>query len=145
MGKKTRVSYKSKKVVSTSKPLEFLHLDLFRPSRIRSLGGNYYRFVIVGDCSRFTWTLFLAYKETFKAFFKFAKLVQNLYNLKIITLRSDHGGELVNHQFEKFCNKNKITHNFPCPRNPQQNGVVERKNHVLKELARTMILKNEFA
>jgi hypothetical protein len=53
-GKQTRVSFKPKNIVSTSKPLELLHLDLFGPSRIRSLGGNYYRFVIVDDFSRFT-------------------------------------------------------------------------------------------
>lgn len=54
MGKKTRVSFKPKKVISTSKPLELLHLDLFGPSLTRSLGGNYYRFVIFDDYSRFT-------------------------------------------------------------------------------------------
>lgn len=40
-GKQTRVSFKPKNIVSTSKPLE-LHLDL---------GGNYYPFVIVDDYS----------------------------------------------------------------------------------------------
>lgn len=62
MGKKTRVSFKSKNIVSTSKPLELLHLDLFGPSRTRSLGENYYGFVIVDDYSIFTWTLFLTQK-----------------------------------------------------------------------------------
>ena len=69
MGKKSRVSFKIKKVISTSKPFEHLHLDLFGPSRTRSLGDNYYGFVICDDYSRFTWTLFLAHKdETFKVF-----------------------------------------------------------------------------
>jgi len=58
----TRVSFKPKNIVSTSKPLEIHHLDLFGPSRTRSLGGNYYGFVIVDDFFRFTWTLFLSSK-----------------------------------------------------------------------------------
>jgi len=33
-------------------------------------------------------------------------------------------------------------HNFSTPRTPQQNGVVERKNRFLEELARTML--NEY-
>lgn len=59
-GKQTRVSFKLKKVILTSKPLELLHLDLFVPLQTRSLEGNYYKFVIASDYSRFTWTLFLS-------------------------------------------------------------------------------------
>ena len=44
--------------------------------------------------------------------------------------------------FEKFCEENGIMHNFSAPRTPQQNGVVERKNRSLEELARTML--NEY-
>lgn len=81
MGKQMRVSFKSKKVISTSKPLELLHLDLFGHSRKRCLGDNYYGFLIVDDYFRFTWTLFLVYKdETFMAFVDFAKLVQNIFS-----------------------------------------------------------------
>jgi len=139
-GKQTRVSFKPKNIVSTSKPLEFLHLDLFRPSRTRSLGGNCYGFVIVDDFFRFTWTLFLSSNDdTFEAFSKFANVIQNQLSSKIISLRSDHGGEFVNHRFENYCDEFGIQHNFSCPRTPQQNGVVERKNRVSEELARTMI------
>ena len=138
--KQTRVSFKPKNVVSTSKPLELLHLNLFRPSRTKSLGGNYYDFVIVDDYSRFTWNLFLSRKDdTFNAFAKFSKVIQNKILFKIVSLGNDHGGEFVNHHFEDFCDEFDISYNFTCPRTPQQNGVVERKNRVLKDLARTMI------
>ena len=33
----------------------------------------------------------------------------------------------------------RITHIFPYPRTSQQNGVVERKNRTLIEVARTML------
>ena len=42
MGKQKRISFKSKNLVSTSRPLELLHMDLFGPSRTKSIGGNYY-------------------------------------------------------------------------------------------------------
>jgi len=124
MGKQTKISFKSKNFVSTTKPLELLHMDLFGPSRTKSLGGNYYGFVIVDDFSRFSWTFFLVSKsDTFSAFEKFAKVSQNKLNTKIISIRSDHGGEFENHLFEKFCDDNGIDHNFSAPRTPQQNGV----------------------
>ena len=134
------MSFKPKNIVSTSKRLELLHLDLFGPSRTRSLSGNYYGFFIVDDFSRFTWTLFLSSKDdTFEAFIKFSNVIQNQLSLKIISLRSDHDGEFLNHRFEIYCDEFGISHNFSCPITPQQNGVVERKNRVLEELARTMI------
>jgi len=40
------------------------------------------------------------------------------------------------------CEKHGINHNFSAPRTPQQNGVVERKNRSLEELARIMLNEN---
>ena len=139
-GKQTKSSFKPKHRVSTERPLQLLHMDLFGPSRTKSMGGNLYALVIVDDFSRFTWTLFLAHKnDAFYSFRKFAKLVQNEKSLKIVSIRSDHGGEFQNDEFELFCEEHGINHNFSSPRTPQQNGVVERKNRSLEELARTML------
>lgn len=61
-------------MVSTTRPLQLLHMDLFDPSRTRIFGGNVYALVIIDDFSRFSWTLFLVQKsDAFKAFKKFAK------------------------------------------------------------------------
>jgi len=130
-GKQTKVSFKPKNCISTERPLELFHMDLFGPSRTMSLGGNYYALVIVNDFSRFTWTLFLAAKnETFYAFKKPAKVLENEKGSKIVSLRSDHGEEFQNEKFEHFCEKHGIKHNFSTPRTLQQNGVVEeRTNH----------------
>ncbi len=56
--------------------------------------------------------------------------------MKILKVRTDHGGEFENEPFETFCEKNGIVHEFSSPRTPQQNGVVERKNRPLQEMAR---------
>ena len=139
-GKQVKVSFKSKNIVSTNRPLQLLHMDLFGPSRTMSFGGNYYALVIVDDYSRFTWTLFIPHKNhSFTVFKRLAKVIQNEKNLKIASIRSDHGGEFENQVFETFCEKHGIEHNFSAPRTPQQNGVVERKNRSLEELARTML------
>jgi len=76
MGKQTKSSFQPINVVSTTRPLELLHMDLFGPSRTMSLGGNYYGLVIVDDYSRFTWTFFIATKdETYHVLKNFAKVV----------------------------------------------------------------------
>ncbi|GKC81205.1 retrovirus-related pol polyprotein from transposon TNT 1-94 [Tanacetum coccineum] len=46
------LSHKAKNIVSTTRCLELLHMDLFGPSAVRSYGGNRYTLVIVDDYSR---------------------------------------------------------------------------------------------
>ena len=71
--------------------------------------------------------------------------IQSEKGMKILKIRSDHGGEFENDPFETFCEKHGIIHEFSSPRTPQQNGVVERKNRTLQEMARTMIHENNLA
>jgi len=133
-GKQTKHSFKLKNMVSTSKPFELLHMELFGPSRTMSLGGNYYALVEVDDFSRFTWTLFLESKNNaFPAFKKLAKRLHNTCCSNICVIRSDHVGEFHNEKLSSFCEKLGIFHNFSTPRTPQQNGVVERKNKSLED------------
>jgi len=77
--------------------------------------------------------------DAFSTFKKLARGLQNTRNNTIGSIRSDHGGEFQNEKFNKFCEKTWILHNFFAPRTPQLNGVVERKNRSLEELARTML------
>ncbi|KAL3520040.1 hypothetical protein ACH5RR_018189 [Cinchona calisaya] len=140
--KQVKVSFKPKNCVSTSRPLELLHMDLFGPTQHASIGGSKYAFVIIDDYSRYTWVLFLAHKnEAFKNFVKLFSKIQNLLNLKIIRLRSNNGAEFKFGSFFKFCDHNGISHEFSVVRVPQQNGVVETQNRTLQEAARTMISK----
>ena len=54
-------------------------------------------------------------------------------------VRSDNGTEFKNTHIEDFLDDNGITHEFSAAYTPQQNGVVERKNRTLIEMARTML------
>ncbi|XP_038992978.1 uncharacterized protein LOC120116622, partial [Hibiscus syriacus] len=142
-GKQKRVSFKSINDVSTSRVLQLIHVDLFGPTRTTSLGGKQYAFVLVDDYSRYTWVLFLRTKdEALEQFITFSKIIQNEKGYSITSVRSDHGTEFENLGFIEFCNSNGISHNFSAPRTPQQNGVVERKNRTLEEMARTMLCEN---
>nr|GFA25042.1 retrovirus-related Pol polyprotein from transposon TNT 1-94 [Tanacetum cinerariifolium] len=50
--KQTYASHKAKNIVSTTRCLELLHMDLFGPSVVRSYGGSRYTLVIVDYYSR---------------------------------------------------------------------------------------------
>ncbi|CAN1345815.1 Retrovirus-related Pol polyprotein from transposon TNT 1-94 [Linum perenne] len=142
-GKQVKTSFKSTSQISTSNPLQLLHMDLFGPTNIQSLGGKTFAFVIVDDYSRFTWVFFLAKKdECFQKFVEFACQITNSLNSKIKTIRSDNidGGEFSSISFQTFCSSFGIQHSFSAARTPQQNGVVERKNRALLDLSRTMLL-----
>ena len=91
LGKQTRSTFKTKNIASTTRPLELLHMDLFGPTRITSLGGKKYGLVVVDDYSRYTWVMFLAHKdEAFIIFQKFYKKITNEKNITILEIRSDH-------------------------------------------------------
>ncbi|GJV58331.1 retrovirus-related pol polyprotein from transposon TNT 1-94 [Tanacetum coccineum] len=141
IGKQAHASHKAKNMVSTTRCLELLHIDLFGPSAIRSYGGNCYTLVIVDDYSGYTWTRFLRDKtEAFDQFKIFSKKIQNQLGCSIVSIRTDDGREFDNEvQFREFCNANGITHNFSAPCTTQSNGVVERKNMTLQEMSRTML------
>ncbi|GJV22247.1 copia protein, partial [Tanacetum coccineum] len=52
ISKQAHVSHKAKNIVSTTRCLKLLHMDLFGPSAVRSYGINFYTLVIVDDYSR---------------------------------------------------------------------------------------------
>jgi hypothetical protein len=45
--------------MTTTRPLEMLHIDLFGPITYISIGGNKYGLIIVDGYSCFTWVFFL--------------------------------------------------------------------------------------
>jgi hypothetical protein len=66
----------------TNMALKLLHIDLFGPIRTRNISGNRYVFIIIDDFTkvfviidnftRYTWVLFLNFKdETIYVFLKF--------------------------------------------------------------------------
>jgi hypothetical protein len=54
-------------------------------------------------------------------------------------IRSDNGSEFNNLQVEEYLEEEGIKHEFSAPYTPYQNGVVERKNQMLIDMARMML------
>lgn len=105
-----------------------------------SLGGNIYFFLLTDDYSRPSWVNFLQRKsDTLEKFKLFKLFVERQLSLPLKSLRTDRGGEFTAKEFKSFCELTRIRQQFTAPRFPQQNGIAERKNRTVIEMARTML------
>lgn len=63
-------------------------------------------------------------------------------------LRTDRGGRIYVEGISSFCVENGIQRELTTPYTPEENGVAERKNHTVVEMARSMLkakrLSNQF-
>jgi hypothetical protein len=115
-------------------------VDLFGPPSHDSLGGKKYCLVIVDDYSRYTWVYFFKLKsETQQTVIDFSNMVQRKHGLPILTIRSDNGSEFKNYTLNDFLSEEGIQHQYSAAYTPQQNGVAERKNRTLIDMARSML------
>jgi hypothetical protein len=93
-GKQVGAPHHAKNIMTTTRLLEMLHIDLFGPIAYISIDGNKYDIVIIDDYSRFTWVLFLQDKgETQEMLKKFLKRARNEFDAKVKKIRSDNGTE----------------------------------------------------
>jgi transposase InsO family protein len=136
--KHTRSSYVSKGIRNIT-PFVLIHSDVWT-CPVLSISGMKY-FVTFIDChSRMTWVYLLRHKdEVFRCFKTFYALVETQFNVKIQALRSDNGTEYVNRDMGAFMSDKGILHQTSCPDTPPQNGVAERKNRHLLEVARALM------
>ncbi|KAK8954916.1 hypothetical protein KSP39_PZI002093 [Platanthera zijinensis] len=139
-GKQTKNSFYGHDTKDSVTCLYLLHMDLFGPMPVHSLGRKAYTFVIVDDYSIFIWVFFLRKKyETPTIFQNFVKQIKNELNNSVVKIRSDHGTEFQSECMTKFCEELGIHQEFSSPRTPQQNGVAERKNRTLIEAGITLL------
>ncbi|GJU25777.1 retrovirus-related pol polyprotein from transposon TNT 1-94 [Tanacetum coccineum] len=141
LGKSTKKPHKPKSEDTNQEKLYLLHMDLCGPMRVASVNGKKYILVIVDDYSRFTWVKCLRSKDEAPAFIiNFLKMIQVRLKETVRRIRTDNGTEFVNQTLREYYEKVGISHETSVARSPQQNGVVERRNHTLIEAARTMLI-----
>ena len=77
--------------------------------------------------------------EAFKWFRTFKALVENQAEKRIKVLRTDNGFEYESNEFNDFCNEASIKSETTTVYTPEQNGVAERKNKTIVEVACAML------
>ena len=105
MGKKTRLKFGTT-IHNTEGILDYIHTDVWGPTRTASLRGKHYFVTFVDDFSRRVWVYTMKSKdEVFETFLVWKKMVENQTGRKIKVLRSDNGTEYRNDQFSYFYKK----------------------------------------
>ncbi|GJR72226.1 retrovirus-related pol polyprotein from transposon TNT 1-94 [Tanacetum coccineum] len=116
-------------------------MDLCGPMRVQTINGKKYILFIVDDYSQFTWVKFLRSKdETPEVIIKFLNQIQVGLNKTVRYIRTNNGTEFFNKDLTEYYERVGIFHKKIVPRTPQQNGIVERRNHTPVEAARTMLI-----
>ncbi|GJZ57440.1 putative ribonuclease H-like domain-containing protein, partial [Tanacetum coccineum] len=87
---------------------------------------------------------FLAAKDETSGILKtFITKIENQLDYKVKVIGSDNGTKFKNSVMNQFCDMKGIKREFSVSRTPQQNGVVERSNRTLIDVARTMLVDSK--
>ena len=125
---------------STTTFLELIHTDLCGPTRLKGFQGEQYFMMFIDDYTRMMWACLLNKKsKAFGHFKRFKEQIENESDLKVKCLRSDNGGEFISNEFNDYCHEQGIKRQYLTTRTPQQNGVAERKNMIVLEMAKTVL------
>jgi hypothetical protein len=100
-GKMIAASHSSVNTVMIEQPGHLLHMDTIGPSRVRSLDGKWYVFVIVDEYSRYSCVFFLERKdEVFEHLRSLALRLNNKHPNCLKVIHSDNGTEFRNASFD---------------------------------------------
>ncbi|KAL0556854.1 hypothetical protein IC582_005371 [Cucumis melo] len=138
--KQHRVSFPSQPYKPTQ-PFTLIHSDIWGPSKVTTSLGKWWFVTFINDHTRLTWVYLITDKSEVSSISQnFYHTIETQFHTKIAILRSDNGRELQNHNLSEFLVSKGIVHQTSCAYTPQQNGVAERKNRHLVEVARSLIL-----
>ena len=161
LGKSHRTPIPKASSSRATKLMELVHSDVCGPIEVQSLGGARYFVSFIDDFSKWTVVYFMRRKSEVLEYFKqFRTLAENRHSTKmgslhireyhcnegtnevdqltLKVLRSDNGGEYLSNDFKRFLSDEGIHHQLTVY-TPQQNGVAERMNRTLLDLARSMM------
>ena len=116
-------------------------VEVGRPMKHSSLGGNSRVVIFVDDCTRFKVVTFVKKKSnTTAALLSLIADYITPQKLSIKCVRTDNGGEF-EVEFQRELDRCSITHEHTLPDTPQYNGVAEHALGVLREKAITTLME----
>jgi transposase InsO family protein len=111
-----------------------------------SIGGIFYFVSFIDDFSRKVWVYFLKHKyDTFTRFKEFKAEAGKKSGRFFKFFRSDGGGEYDSREFVDFCKHHGIKKKTTTRYTPQQNGMTERKNCTIMNMARSLLTTIKFS
>jgi transposase InsO family protein len=140
LAKQKRMSFPQTAKYRAQKELELVHGDLCGPISPSTPSGNVYFLLLVDDMSHYMWLTMLRSKaDAPAAIMAFQARVERETGKKLKVLHTDNGGEFTSVQFGEYCAGEGIQRHFSAPYSPQQNDIVERRNQMVVNTARSIL------
>jgi len=139
LGKQAKHPFLVQTTHVSSKPLEMIHSNVCT-MKIESIEGCKYYISFINDHTKKVWVYFMKHKgEVFQHFLNFKTMVEKEKGVSIKCLRSDGRGKYFSNEFSEYLKEHGIQRKYSCSYFPQQNGVAERKNRHIIEIACAML------
>lgn len=108
-----------KLLLKTKQTLDYIHSNLWDPSKVPSHGGVRYFMSIIDYYSRNVWIYILKNKsDTFNKFKEYKILIENQVGRNVKRLKTNNGLEYLSTKFNEFCNKEGIIRHNIVRKNP---------------------------
>ena len=121
---------------------EWIMGDVWGPARVESIGKWKYYISLTDDAKRYVTMLFLRTKDQAQSRIKeHVNMIENKYSQLTKYLWFNNGKKLVNEELRRWPAGKGIIIKTTAPYSPSQNGVAERFNHTLLELAHAMLFE----
>ncbi|KAI5338265.1 hypothetical protein L3X38_017536 [Prunus dulcis] len=119
LGKQTRVRFGTA-VHQTKGIIDYVHLDVWGPTKTASMSGKHWFVTFVDDYSKKSWVYTMKHKDkVLNIFLNWKKMVETHTGKKLKTLRSDNIGEYTSDPFFKLCRDEGIVRHFTVRGTPQ--------------------------
>lgn len=124
--------------------LGIVHSDICGPMRITSLGGARYFATFIDDKTRYAEVTILKKRSDIVSTFKnYLRRVKTETGNKVKILRTDNAKEYLSREFTDLLQSKGIRRQLTVDRTSQQNGIAERANRTLVEMAHCMLIQSK--
>ena len=140
-GKQTRLPFnKHKNTNYVKRPLFMVHSDVCGPITPSTVNDKNYFVLFVDQFTHYCVTYLIKNKsDVFSIFKDYVSKGEAHFNLKVVHLYCDNGGEYLSNEMKIYCMEKGISYHLTVPRTPQLNGVSERMVRTITDKARSMI------
>lgn len=120
---------------------ELVVSDVWGRNPTRSMSRSRYFVSFTDAYSRYSTIYFLTSKDEVLDKLKiYNNIIKNRIGRSIRNLRSDNAGEYRSKEFKQYTDSQGIVHQFTIPYTPAQNGIAERLNRTILQIARALKL-----
>lgn len=112
-----------------------IHSDVWGPSKVPTMGGARWFVTFIDDYSRMTWLCCMKSKDQVNMLFqKFYKMVETQYDVKILILHIDNGGEYKNANLQRYLEEHGVVHRTTCSNTPNKTERQKEKRYIFLNL-----------